>query len=59
METNHNENRIKVVEKNPNHCLRCKYKTSSLSKLVRHLITHNDIKEEIEKEEPIDKEEPN
>ena len=58
MET-HDENRVKVVEKNPNYCLRCKYKTCSLSKLVRHLITHTEIKEEIEKEESVDKEKAN
>ena len=59
MDTKHNENRVKVVEKNPNHCLRCKYKTSSLRHLVRHLLTHKEIKAEVEKEESVDKEEPN
>ena len=55
METHH-ENREKVAEENLVNCLKCKYSTSSLSELVKHLMTHPEVEEKVKMEESVEEE---
>ena len=55
METHH-ENREKVAEDNLVNCLKCKYSTPSLSELVKHLMTHPEVKDKVKLEESVEEE---
>ena len=39
----HIDSKLMIVEKNSRHCWKCKYSTSSLRELVKHLMTHPEV----------------